>query len=91
MAATLQLLLLLVCAGALLHLAWRLLLMTILWAPSAAAGAIAGWHIAQWTEHTALSIFAAITIAAVARMLVHSLLAALLRQLSSPQLTGGAL
>jgi hypothetical protein len=62
-------------AGALLHLAWRLALAALIWAPSAAGGIIAGWHVALWSEHAGLGVAVAIGVAALIRSFVKAVLA----------------
>jgi hypothetical protein len=57
-----------------LHLAWRLALAALIWAPSAFGGIIAGWHVALWWDHEGLGAAAAVGVAALIRALVNSLL-----------------
>lgn len=54
-------------AGALLHLAWWLVIAALIWAPSGASAIVVGWYVAQWSESTALGVAAAITTAALVR------------------------
>jgi hypothetical protein len=62
-------------AGAVLHLAWRLALAALIWAPSAASGIIAGWHVALWFENAGLGVAAAIGAAALTRTFVNAVMA----------------
>lgn len=54
-------------AGALLHLAWWLVLAALVWAPSGASAIVVGWYVAHWSESAALGVAAAITTAALVR------------------------
>lgn len=54
-------------AGALLHLAWWLVLAALIWAPSGASAIVVGWYVAQWSESTAQGVGAAIATAALVR------------------------
>lgn len=54
-------------AGALLHLAWWLVIAALLWAPSGASAIVVGGYVAQWSESTALGVAAAIATAALVR------------------------
>jgi len=67
----------LVLAGALLHLAWWLVIAALLWAPSGASAIVVGWYVAQWSESTALGVAAAIATAALVRFALLSLWARL--------------
>ncbi len=67
MASALVSLCLLTLVGALLHLAWRLALAALIWAPSAAGGILVGWHVALWAEQSGLGVAAAISVAASGR------------------------
>jgi hypothetical protein len=60
----------LVLAGALLHLAWRLALLSLLWAPSAAAGFVCDWYVTRWTGSIPLGVAAAISAAALVRLAI---------------------
>ena len=60
-------------AGAVLHLASRLALAALIWAPSAAGG-ITGWHVALWSGHAGLGVAAAMGVAALTRSFVTRLL-----------------
>ncbi len=62
-------------AGALLHLAWHLVLATLIWAPSAAGGLGSGWYVATWTGNAALGIGVAILAATLIRAFVSRALA----------------
>lgn len=65
-------------AGALLHLAWWFVIAALIWAPSGASAIVVGWHVAQWSENTALGVGAAIATAALARFVLLRLWARLL-------------
>lgn len=67
MASALGFILILALAGALLHLAWHLVLATLVWAPSAAGAIGAGWSVATWTGNAALGIGVAIFAATIIR------------------------
>ncbi len=54
-------------AGALLHLAWHLVLATLIWAPSAAGAIGIGWSVTAWTGNVALGIGVAIFAATIIR------------------------
>jgi len=73
MATALASLCVLVLAGALLHLAWRIALAALLWAPSGAAGLVAGWYVAQGFDTIALGVAAAISAAALVRLALFRL------------------
>ncbi len=67
MASALSLIILLALAGALLHLAWHLVLATLVWTPSAAGAIGLGWSVATWTGNAALGIGVAIIAATIIR------------------------
>lgn len=50
----------LMCVGALLHLAWGVIRAALVWAPSGYAGIVAGWYAAECSENTSMAIAAAI-------------------------------
>ena len=50
----------LMCVGALLHLAWGILRAALVWAPSGYAGIVAGWYVAQCSENAAMAVAAAL-------------------------------
>jgi hypothetical protein len=54
-------------AGALLHLAWWLVIAALIWAPSGASAIVVGRYVAQWSESAALGVAAAIATAALVR------------------------
>lgn len=64
-------------AGALLHLAWWLLIAALLWAPSGAGAIVVSWYVAQWSESAALGVAAAIVTAALVRFALQRLWALL--------------
>lgn len=70
MASALGFILILALAGALLHLAWHLVLATVIWALSAAAAIGVGWSVATWTGNAALGIGVAILAATMIRAFV---------------------
>lgn len=70
MASALGLMVLLGLAGALLHLAWHLMLATLIWGPSAAGALGAGWYITSWTADAGLGVATAILAASVIRALI---------------------
>ncbi|MBN8607001.1 MAG: hypothetical protein J0L81_08805 [Caulobacterales bacterium] len=70
MASGISFIALLALAGALLHLAWHLMLATLIWAPSAAGALGAGWYITSWTADAGLGVAAAILAASVIRALI---------------------
>lgn len=75
MASVLGFIALLALAGALLHLAWYLVLAVLIWAPSAAGALAAGWHVAIWTDNAFLGIAVAILAATMIRACVARALA----------------
>lgn len=75
MASALGFILILALAGALLHLAWHLVLATLVWAPSAAGAIGVGWSVATWTGNAALGIGVAILAATMIRAFVARALA----------------
>lgn len=60
-------------AGALLHLAWWLVIAALIWAPSGAGAILVGWYVAQCSESAALGAAAAIATAALVRFALLSL------------------
>lgn len=70
MASGLGFILILVLAGALLHLAWHLVLATLIWVPSAAGGIGVGWYVAIWTGSAIIGIGVAILAATILRAFV---------------------
>lgn len=66
---------LLALAGALLHLAWYLVLAVLIWAPSAAGALVVGWYVAIWTDNAFLGIAVAILAATMIRGCVARALA----------------
>lgn len=60
MASALGFVVLLALAGAVLHLAWHLVLAILIWALSAAGGISIGWYVASWTSNATLGIGVAI-------------------------------
>lgn len=70
MASALGSIVVLALAGAFLHLAWHLVLATLIWAPSAAGAIGVGWSVATWTGNAALGIGVAILAAALIRAFV---------------------
>lgn len=50
----------LMCVGALLHLAWGIFRAALVWAPSGYAGIVAGWYVAQCSENAAMAVAAAL-------------------------------
>lgn len=78
MASILGFIALLALAGALLHLAWYLVLAVLIWAPSAAGALALGWYVAVWTDNAFLGIGVAILAATVVRAFVARALAWLL-------------
>jgi hypothetical protein len=75
MTSTLGFIVVLALAGALLHLAWRFVLATLIWAPSAAGVIGIGWHVATWTGNVALGMGIAIFAATIIRGAVARALA----------------
>lgn len=75
MASALGFIALLAFAGALLHLAWHLVLATLIWAPSAAGGIGVGWYVATWSGDATLGIGVAILAATLIRAFVARTLA----------------
>ena len=75
MASVLGFIALLALAGALLHLAWYLVLATLIWAPSAAGALAVGWYVAIWTDNAFLGIAVAILAATMIRACVARALA----------------
>lgn len=63
----------LVLAGAIFHLAWRLALLALLWAPSAAVGIVTGWYVALGSGHVAAGVATAIAFAALVRFAILGL------------------
>lgn len=70
MASALGVIVLLALAGAVLHLAWHLVLATLIWAPSAAGGISVGWYVATRTDNTILGLGIAILAATLIRACV---------------------
>jgi hypothetical protein len=64
-------------AGALLHLAWWLVIATLIWVPSGASAIVVGWYVTQCSESTALGVGVAIATAALVRFTVLRLWARL--------------
>lgn len=60
-------------AGALLHLAWWLVIAALIWAPSGARAIVVGWYVAKWSESAAIGAAAAIATAALVRFALLSL------------------
>lgn len=60
----------LICLGALLHLAWAIFRAALIWAPSGYAGIVAGWHVAEGSENTALAVAAALGAATLVRFAI---------------------
>ena len=60
----------LMCLGALLHLAWGILRAALIWAPSGYAGIVAGWYVAECSENTALAVAAALGVSTLARFAI---------------------
>lgn len=75
MASALGVVVLLALAGAVLHLAWHLVLAILIGAPSAAGGISIGWYVASWTSNTTLGIGVAILAATLIRAFVARALA----------------
>ncbi len=75
MAPVLGFIALLALAGALLHLAWYLVLAVLIWAPSAAGALVVGWYVAIWTDNAFLGIAVAILAATMIRAFVARALA----------------
>lgn len=57
----------LMCLGALLHLAWGILRAALIWVPSGYAGIVAGWYVAECTENTAMVVAAALGVSTLVR------------------------
>jgi len=55
-------------AGALLHLAWWLMLWVLLWALSGGSAVVVGWYVAEGLESTLLGVAAGVIAAALARI-----------------------
>lgn len=75
MASALGIIAVLALVGALLHLAWHLVLASLIWAPSAAGALGVGWYVATWSDNTALGIGVAILAASMIRAVVARALA----------------
>ncbi len=60
----------LMCVGALLHLAWGILRAAFVWAPSGYAGIVTGWYVAECGESAALAIAVALGVATLVRLAI---------------------
>lgn len=60
----------LMCLGALLHLAWGLLCAALIWAPSGYAGIVTGWYVAESIENVALAVAAALGVSTLVRFAI---------------------
>lgn len=60
----------LMCVGALLHLAWGILRAALVWAPSGYAGIVTGWYVAECSESTALAVAAALGVSTLVRFAI---------------------
>lgn len=69
----------LMCLGALLHLAWSLLRAAMIWVPSGYAGIVVGWYVAECTDNMALAVAAALGISSLVRFATSRLGRAALR------------
>jgi hypothetical protein len=67
--------LVLLCVGALLHLAWLLALTLLVWVPSGYAGIVCGWYAALLSESTFAGVVVAVTVAALIRFAIFRLTA----------------
>ena len=67
----------LMCVGALLHLAWGILRAALVWAPSCYAGIVCGWCTAQLLESTYAGVAVAAAVAALTRFAIVRLAACL--------------
>lgn len=67
----------LMCVGALLHLAWGILRATLVWAPSGYAGIVCGWCTAQLLESTYAGVAVAVAVATLTRFAILELAACL--------------
>ena len=75
MASALGVIALLALAGAVLHIAWHLVLAILIWVPSAAGGISIGWYVAIWASNTTLGMGVAILAATLIRAIVARVLA----------------
>lgn len=64
------LILVLLCVGALLHLAWLLALALLVWVPPGYAGIVCGWYAAQLLESTSAGVAVAVAVAALTRFAI---------------------
>jgi hypothetical protein len=69
------LVLVLLCIGALLHLAWLFALALLVWAPSGYTAIVCGWYAAQYLESTSAGLAAAVTVATLTRFAILRLAA----------------
>lgn len=60
----------LMCLGALLHVAWGLLRAALIWAPSGYAGIVAGSYAAESSENAALAVAAALGVSTLVRFAI---------------------
>lgn len=65
------------CVGALLHLAWLLALALLVWVSSGYAGIVCGWYAAQLLESTSAGVAVAVAVAALTRFAILRLAACL--------------
>ena len=75
MASALGFIVALALVGALLHLAWHLVLATLIWAPSAAGAIGVGWCVATWSGDATLGITMSIVAASMIRAFITRALA----------------
>ncbi|MBL8559451.1 MAG: hypothetical protein JNM47_12060 [Hyphomonadaceae bacterium] len=66
----LALVLVLLCVGALLHVAWLLALALMVWVPSGYVGILCGWYAAQLLESTSAGVAVAVAVAALTRFAI---------------------
>lgn len=60
----------LMCVGALLHLAWGILRAALVWAPSGYAGIVAGRYVAECSDSTVLAVAAALGVSTLVRFAI---------------------
>lgn len=60
----------LMCVGALLHLAWGILRAALVWAPSGYAGIVTGWYVAQCSGSATLAVAAALVVSTLMRFAI---------------------
>jgi hypothetical protein len=60
----------LMCVGALLHIAWGILRAALVWAPSGYAGIVTGWYVAEWSDSATLAVAAALAVSTLVRFAI---------------------